>query len=74
MLRDLLAQLDPPVPSLERIVTVPILDPDGTVRATAGYVESARVLIDLAPDLAIPPVPERPVAADRAIALSALCE
>jgi hypothetical protein len=38
VVRDLLAQPDPPVPVLERIVSVPIIDRDGVAHVEPGYV------------------------------------
>jgi hypothetical protein len=74
VMRDLLAQPNPPVPGLERIVSTPILDEYGVVRATPGYVESARVVIDLAPGLDVRPVSDRPIDSELVAARRLLLE
>ena len=74
VIRDLLAQADPPVAILERIVMVPILGGDGSVHAVSGYVEPARTVIDLAPSLEIQPVSAQPVEQERSSARNMLLE
>jgi len=76
VMRDLLAQPDPPVPLLDRIVGVPILDPTGAVHLGPRYVDVARTVIDVAPGLAVPPVSGRKdaIASARGVLLEAISD
>ncbi len=61
---NLLVTPDPPVPSLERIVEVPVLGADGSVRDQAGYDPVTCCFLRPADGLRVRPVKTRPTAAD----------
>ncbi len=49
-----------PFPELRAITRVPVLRPDGTLVATAGYDQATQLYYDPLPGVTIPAVPERP--------------
>jgi hypothetical protein len=57
---DLLATPTPPLPGLDRIVTVPTFAPSGRLRVTPGYDPDGRVYFAPPPDLRVPPIPNFP--------------
>ncbi len=64
--RAILAELDPPFPRVERLLSAPAFVADGRLLRTPGYDAEARVYLDLPQGLVIPPLPEQPTAADLA--------
>lgn len=61
---DLLATPYPPLPRLERIVTVPVFAPSGRLRLIPGYDQDGGTYFAPPPDLAVPPIPEHPTPAE----------
>jgi hypothetical protein len=61
---DMLANPNPPVPVLNRIVSVPVFAPDGTLQVEPGYHSAARVYYQPAPGLDVPTVPLSPTDED----------
>jgi hypothetical protein len=59
---DLLAAPAPPLPGLDRIVTVPTFTPRGRLRVTPGYDPDGRAYYAPPSDLIVPPVPPHPTA------------
>jgi hypothetical protein len=62
--RDVLVQPSLPFPQLEAITEVPVLRPDGSVLVEPGYDPATRLLYVPAPELRVPPIPDRPTATD----------
>ncbi len=60
VIADMLAHPDIPLPVLERVVTVPVFAPDGTLQTAAGYHPAARVYHEPPADLTIPHIPSHP--------------
>ncbi len=58
--KDMLANSEPPVPILDRIVEVPIFGPDGSLQTEPGYHKGSRTFYVPADGLEIPPVPDKP--------------
>jgi 5S rRNA maturation endonuclease (ribonuclease M5) len=67
LLKDMLAARSFPLPPLDRIVSCPILGPDGSLQAEAGYHAASRTYCDTA--MTLEPVPDRPTDADVSAAL-----
>ena len=61
---DLLATPAPPLPELDRIVTVPTFTPSGRLRLTPGYDRDGCAYFAPPPDLTVPAIPEQPSASD----------
>jgi hypothetical protein len=61
---DLLATPNPPLPILERIVTVPFFDRNGELHSDPGYSSSSRCYYEPARGLDVPEVPEAPTPED----------
>jgi hypothetical protein len=74
VVHDVLAVRTPPLPVLTRIVETPIFAPDGTLQTAPGYHLANRRYLALPPTLTLPPVSERPTAADLERARTLLLE
>ena len=74
LVRDLLADPEPPLPVLRRIVEAPVLGPDGALQTIPGYHPENKTYYDPPPGLQVPPVPEAPTDADMARARSLLLD
>jgi hypothetical protein len=61
---DMLATPNPPLPRLDRIVTVPVFTPSGRLRVTPGYDPDGYAYFAPPADLRVPPIPEHPTPAD----------
>jgi len=61
---NLLVTPNPPLPALERIVEVPVIGADGTVRTDAGYDPATRCFLQPAPGLVVEAVRSHPTARD----------
>src|SRR5438132_99578 len=55
-----LASPSPPLPVLDRMVRVPVLAPDGSLRRTPGYHRPGLTYLDPAPGLIVPMVSDTP--------------
>ena len=64
----------PPLPELERIISVPILAPDGSIHDTMGYDAGTRCFYEPARGLTIPAVKSQPTARDIDAACDLLSE
>ncbi len=64
VIRDMRANPNIPLPVLNRVVTVPVFAPNGTLQTEPGYHPAARVYYDPPAGLAIPAVPDYPTKAD----------
>ena len=64
----------PGVRPLELITSGPVLRPDGTVLASAGYDAAARLFVPLEALAGVPPIPEHPTQADAAAAAGLLLD
>lgn len=64
MVRDMLAEPEPLLPLLNRIVEFPVFSKDGVLQCAPGYCASSRVFYAPPPGFSLPPVPERPTKAD----------
>ncbi len=62
--RDMLADPNPPVPRLKRIVEAPVFAPDGTLQTHAGYYANSQTFFHAARGLHVPDVPTYPTEAD----------
>jgi hypothetical protein len=71
---DLLAHPDPPVPVLREVVEVPVFAGDGRLITRPGFDDAEGLYLWPAPGLHIPPVPERPTAAELARAAATILE
>lgn len=60
VVRDMLADPDPPVPVLERVVDVPVFSASGEIITEAGYNRASRLYYRPSPGLDIPEVSEEP--------------
>jgi hypothetical protein len=71
VVRDLLTEPNPPIPVLERIVEAPVFSRSGILHNSPGYHPASRCYYRPTKGLHVPPVPDRPSAADveRALAL-----
>ena len=61
---NMLADQHPPLPELERIISVPILAPDGSIHDTRGYDGSTKCFYEPARGLSIPAVKAKPTKKD----------
>ncbi len=68
VVRNMLAYEETPLPVLNRVVTVPVFSPSGTLQTEPGYHPDARVYYEPPKGLTIPPVSERPTPAEVATA------
>lgn len=57
---DMLVNVDPHLPPINRVVYAPCLAPDGSLLTSAGYHNAARVFYDPRQGVVIPPVSEQP--------------
>lgn len=64
VVKDMLARPNPPLPILTRIIEAPVFAPDGSLHLAPGYSPASRAYYAPAPGFAVPPVPDRPSAAD----------
>lgn len=64
MIRDMLAAPSYPLSPLLSIVQTPVFAPDGSLHTEAGYHAAGRTFYAPSPGFSVPPVPERPTAAD----------
>jgi putative DNA primase/helicase len=71
LIADMVAEPDPPLPVLRRIVVAPVFDPHGSLCATPGYDPGSKLYYSPAPGFAVPTVSFDPSGADtrRAVAL-----
>ncbi|MDP9357295.1 MAG: bifunctional DNA primase/polymerase [Chloroflexota bacterium] len=60
VVRNVLARAEHPLPTLLRVVEVPILAPDGTLQTTPGYHPESRTYYEPAAGFTLPPVPTHP--------------
>jgi len=74
MVKSLLATPDPGLPVLAGIVGTPVFGRGGTLLTEPGYHPDARLLYRPAPGFAVPPVPERPTAAEITVARTLLLD
>jgi hypothetical protein len=74
VVRDLLSQGVWPFPSLEGVVEIPVLRPDGSVIDAPGYDGATRLLYLPSPGLVVPTVPAAPTEGDVAQALALIDE
>jgi len=74
VVKDMLAQADPPLPVLTRVVEAPIFACDATLIAEPGYHPGSRSYYHASDGLSIPPVPERPSETDMARARELILE
>jgi hypothetical protein len=74
VIKDMLAQPDPPLPILTRIVEAPILAPDGSLQTTPGYSPSSRTFYAPATGFDVPAIPQNPTLGAVAEALNAIHE
>jgi len=64
IVRDMLAEPDPPLPILNRIVEFPLVFADGNPQVRPGYHAPSRTFFAPTPGFSMPQVPERPTADD----------
>ena len=64
VVRDLMAEPEPPLPVLSRVVETPVFAADGTFDVTPGYQAKTRVFYAPTADFVIPAIPKRPTVAD----------
>lgn len=64
VVRDMLAHPNPPLPTLTRIVEVPIFAPDGTLCSESGYHPINCIFYAPAKGFVISPMPEQPLLSD----------
>jgi len=64
VIKDMLAEPDPPLPILHRVVQVPVFAPDGTLQTAPGYHSAARVYYAPPKGLTIDDVPANPTPDD----------
>ena len=74
VVKSMVATPDPALPVLAGIVTAPVLGRGGVLLTEPGYHPDARLLYRPPPGFVLPPVPERPTAADIAAARSLLLD
>jgi len=74
VVQDMMANPNPPVPVLNRIVSVPVFAPDGTLQTAPGYHPAARVYYQPAHGLELSEVPDAPTDGNIAEARSLLLE
>lgn len=74
LVKSLLATPDPGLPVLGGIVTTPVFGRTGTLLTEPGYHPDARLLYRPLPGFRLPPIPERPSAAEIAAARSLLLD
>jgi hypothetical protein len=72
--RDLLARGYWPFPPVEAIIETPVLRRDGSVLDRPGYDPQTHLIYVPAPDLVVPPIPDRPGEAEIAAALATIDE
>lgn len=72
LVKSLIATPDPALPVLAGIVTAPVFGRAGTLLTEPGYHPDARLLYRPPPGFVLPPVPDRPTAAEIAAARSLL--
>ncbi len=64
VVRNVLARAEHPLPTLLRVVEVPILAPDGTLQTTPGYHPESRTYYEPAAGFTLSPVPTHPTATE----------
>lgn len=74
VVKNLLATPDPALPVLAAIVTAPVFGKDGSLLTEPGYHPATRLLYEPPPGFVLPPVPERPTAAEIEAARSLLLD
>ena len=75
VVRDLLALPGwPDIPAIQAITETPVIRPDGTILSARGYDPDTRLYYYPAPDMQIPPIPDRPTREDVDAAIALLSE
>ncbi len=74
VVKDMLVELNPPIPYLERIIEYPIYAEDRTLHYQAGYSKSTKCYYDPDPRLVIPEVSAQPSDKELAKAVNLICE
>lgn len=74
VIKDVLSPLEILLPSLRRVVTVPVFAPDGSLRLDVGYNKSSGVLYAPAPGFTALPVPDQVTGKDVDEANSLICK
>ncbi|MBN1458340.1 MAG: hypothetical protein JXA57_02305 [Armatimonadetes bacterium] len=72
VVRDVLAEPSPEVPTLERVVTCPIILTSGEIAREAGYYPAGRIFAD--PEVEVGPIPESPTDEEIAVARDLLLD
>ena len=74
VVEDMLADPEPPLPSLERLTTVPVFGPSGDLVATPGYHADSRIFYAPPSQFNLPPVSSAPTPTDVRLARQLLVE
>lgn len=74
VVRDMLADPDPPLPVLNRIVEFPVFFEDGRPQVTPGYHTASRTFYAPLPGFSLPQIPDRPSSGDLEKALGFIGE